>query len=442
MDQYHWNILGISELRWKSFGETSTDKGHKLYFSGKENKHEHGVGFLVHKDILGTVMGCQPVSSRLITIRLRATPFNITIIQAYAPTSTYQDSEVEDFYEQLQAVLDQTPKKDIIIMQGDWNAKVGEDAYPNWKDTCGPYSNIKTNDRGLRLLEFARYNNLMLANTLGLHKASRRWTWHSPNGEHHNQIDYILIKKRFQSSVNIGRTRSFPKADIGSDHDLVLMSFRLRLKKIKSSKYTRMKLNLDKLQDPEVAELFKTTLGGKITTLLLEGAEDTDTDTMTTKFNTAVTETATAILGKLRPKKNPWVTNELLDLCDKRRALKRSKNSPEGYDAYRTINKDIKKQMQSAKQNWIEEHCKEIENSLKYNNNTKMAYQIVKELTKTKQPRASTIQSKTGECLTEEQKILDRWTEYCSNSTTASPMGIQQFPAPKPLRMMKNSPNH
>ncbi|KAJ8396775.1 hypothetical protein AAFF_G00013740 [Aldrovandia affinis] len=303
MDQYHWNILGISELRWKSFGETSTDKGHKLYFSGKENKHEHGVGFLVHKDILGTVMGCQPVSSRLITIRLRATPFNITIIQAYAPTSTYQDSEVEDFYEQLQAVLDQTPKKDIIIMQGDWNAKVGEDAYPNWKDTCGPYSNIKTNDRGLRLLEFARYNNLMLANTLDLHKASRRWTWHSPNGEHHNQIDYILIKKRFQSSVNIGRTRSFPKADIGSDHDLVLMSFRLRLKKIKSSKYTRMKLNLDKLQDPEVAELFKTTLGGKITTLLLEGAEDTDTDTMTTKFNTAVTETATAILGKLRPKR-------------------------------------------------------------------------------------------------------------------------------------------
>ncbi|KAJ8351016.1 hypothetical protein AAFF_G00162180 [Aldrovandia affinis] len=146
----------------------------------------------------------------------------------------------------------------------------GEDAYPNWKDTCGPYSNSKTNDRGLRLLEFARYNNLMLANTLGLHKASRRWTWHSPNGEHHNQIDYILIKKRFQSSVNIGRTRSFPKADIGSDHDLVLMSFRLRLKKIKSSKYTRMKLNLDKLQDPVVAELFKTTLGGKITTLLLE----------------------------------------------------------------------------------------------------------------------------------------------------------------------------
>ena len=235
MDQYHWNILGISELRWKGFGETSTDIGHKLYFSGKEDKHQQGVGFLVHKDITDTVMGCRPVSSRLITIRMRATPFNITIIQVYAPTSTYEDSEVEDFYDQVQAVLDQAPKKDIIIVQGDWNAKVGEDSYTNWKDTCGPYGNTETNDRGLRLLEFARYNNLLLVNTLGPHKASRRWTWHSPGGEYHNQIDYILVKKRFRSSVNTGRTRSFPRADIGSDHDLVLMSFRLHLK-IKSSK--------------------------------------------------------------------------------------------------------------------------------------------------------------------------------------------------------------
>jgi hypothetical protein len=86
MNRYGWNILGLCEVRWKNFGETTTLEGHKLYFSGREDKHEHGVGFLVHKDSVNTVMGCRPVSSRLITIRLRATPFNITIIQAYAPT--------------------------------------------------------------------------------------------------------------------------------------------------------------------------------------------------------------------------------------------------------------------------------------------------------------------------------------------------------------------
>uniref|UniRef100_UPI003AF96A6D hypothetical protein n=1 Tax=Thiolapillus sp. TaxID=2017437 RepID=UPI003AF96A6D len=74
-------ILGLCEIRWKSFGETTTEKGHEVFFSGKEDKYEHGVGFLVHKDIVNTVMGCRPVSSRFITIRLRAVPFNIPNIR-------------------------------------------------------------------------------------------------------------------------------------------------------------------------------------------------------------------------------------------------------------------------------------------------------------------------------------------------------------------------
>ena len=93
MDKYRWNILGLCEMRCKNFGETTTEEGHKVFFSGKEDKHEHGVGFHVHKDIVNTVMGCRPVSSRLITIRLRAVLFNITIVQAYAPTSDYDDNE-------------------------------------------------------------------------------------------------------------------------------------------------------------------------------------------------------------------------------------------------------------------------------------------------------------------------------------------------------------
>ena len=68
-----------------------------MHFSGKEDKHEQGVGFLVHKDIVKSVIGCRPISSRLMTVRLRKSPFNITIIQAYAPTSSYDDSEVGEF---------------------------------------------------------------------------------------------------------------------------------------------------------------------------------------------------------------------------------------------------------------------------------------------------------------------------------------------------------
>ena len=118
-------------------------------------------------------MGCRPISSRLISIRLRAAPFNITIIQAYAPTTGHDDDEVEDFYDQIQEIIDEASKKDIIIVQGDWNAKIGEDAFTDWKDTCGPYCNSTTNERGYKLLDFARSNSLKVMNTYGAHKASR-----------------------------------------------------------------------------------------------------------------------------------------------------------------------------------------------------------------------------------------------------------------------------
>ena len=88
-------------------------------------------------------MGCSPVSSRLITICLMAVPFNITIVQVYAPTSDYDDNKIEEFYEN---VIDLAPK-DILVVQGDWNAKVGRDACGNWQDICGPFCNDDTNER-------------------------------------------------------------------------------------------------------------------------------------------------------------------------------------------------------------------------------------------------------------------------------------------------------
>ena len=177
-----------------------------------------------------SVIGCRPISSRLMTVRLRASPFNITIIQVYAPTSSYDDSDVDEFFRELQSLVDQTPKQDILVVQGDRNAKVGEDAQEDWGEFCGPSCNPRTNDRGLKLLDFATYNNLVLVNTLGNHKPSRRWTWHSPDGTHHNQTDYILVKKQFRSGFKTARTRTFPGADVGSDHDMVMMTLQTRLK--------------------------------------------------------------------------------------------------------------------------------------------------------------------------------------------------------------------
>ena len=91
-------------------------------------------------------MGCRPVSSRLITIRLGAVPFNIRVEKAYAPTSDHDDNETEKFYDQLPNIIDQTPKENIFVVQGDWKAKEGKDIYKNWQDICGPFCNDDTNE--------------------------------------------------------------------------------------------------------------------------------------------------------------------------------------------------------------------------------------------------------------------------------------------------------
>ena len=142
----------------------------------------------------------------------------------------------------------------------------------------GPFCNDDTNERGLRLLESATLNDLVLANTFGHHKASRRQMWHSPNGQHHNQINYILVRKHFQSGVNSARTRRFPGADTGSDHDLLMMTFHLHLKKISKPKHTRLKFDLKKLKDPNLLETFQAIIGGKFAPLTIMNIEDTDMD--------------------------------------------------------------------------------------------------------------------------------------------------------------------
>ena len=117
------------------------------------DKHTHGAGFLIHKDTVNSVMRCDGVvSRRLINIRLKANPFNITITQAYAPTCDYNDKAV-----------------------GDWNAKAS-DVYNDWKETFRRSCNSESSDRGPRLLALVIYNNPVTVNTICRHKASRRQT--------------------------------------------------------------------------------------------------------------------------------------------------------------------------------------------------------------------------------------------------------------------------
>ena len=237
----------------------------------------------------------------------------------------------------------------------------------------------------------------MLANTLGNHKPSRKWTWHSPDGTHHNQIDYILVKIQFRSGVKTAITRTFPCADVGNDHDMV-MTFQTRLKNSRKPTQARIRFDLEKLNDPTVMSVFQATIGGRFAPLATLVDEDADLDSMATHFSKAVTDTAAELLGKQRQKRKSWVTPEILDLCDQRRELKKKRGEPEGAKDYRVIKRKIRTELKMAKETWIQGQCQEREACLR-KNNSKKEYQLVKDLTTEKQGKSTTIKDKSGKCL-------------------------------------------
>ena len=117
----------------------------------------------------------------MISVRLQGKPFNITVIQGYVPTSNAEETEVEPFYEDLQDLLEVIPKKEVLFIIGDWNAKVGSQETPG---VTGKFGLGMRNEAGQRLIEFCQENSLVIANTLFQPHKRRLYTWTSPDGQH------------------------------------------------------------------------------------------------------------------------------------------------------------------------------------------------------------------------------------------------------------------
>ena len=128
MARVNVNILGISKLKWTGMGEFNSDD-HYIYYCGQESLGRNGVAIMVNKRVRNAVLGCNLKNDRMISVRLQGKPFNITVIQTYAPTSNAEEAKVEWFYEGLQDLLELTPKKDVLFIKGNWNAKVGSQEY-------------------------------------------------------------------------------------------------------------------------------------------------------------------------------------------------------------------------------------------------------------------------------------------------------------------------
>ena len=144
---------------------------------------------MVNKRVRNALLGCNLKNDRMISVCFQGKPFNIMVIQVYALTSNAEEPEGEQFYEDLQDLLELTPKKDVPFTIGDWNAKVGS------QETPGKFGLGVQNEARQGLIEFFQENALVIANTLSQQHKQRLYTWITPDGQLWNQVDYILCSQ-------------------------------------------------------------------------------------------------------------------------------------------------------------------------------------------------------------------------------------------------------
>ncbi|CAM4865120.1 unnamed protein product [Rotaria socialis] len=303
--RFRFDVIGISEVRWTGKGEIS---GGGFILPGEDTTHNRGVGMLLSARAKHTLIGYNPISSRVITARFHTTPFKLTVIQVYAPTPASLDDEIELFYDSIEHALTQTPKKDIVIVTGDWNAKFGSEN-TNWELVMGKYGYSDRNERGDRLTEFAALHSLYICNTRFQQKVNRNQT--SPDGVDNNMIDLVLIQMRWKSSVTNFRT--FQSADISSDHFLVLYNIKLRLKRrcIKPQQNRRPNVNqLNKNQ--KTREAYQARLDSRLQDI----DSDYNLEEHPAKVEDAIKEALQATVATTKRAKKPWVSEQTLDLAD------------------------------------------------------------------------------------------------------------------------------
>ena len=180
---------------------------------------------MVNKTVRNAVLGCNLKNDRMISVCFQGKPLNITVIQVYASTSNAEEAEVEWFYEDLQDLQELTPSKRCPFHYRGLECK-SRKSRNTWSNRqIWPWSTEWSRAKPNRVLPRERTSH----STLFQQHKRRLYTWTSPDDQHWNQIDYILCSQRWRSSIQSAKTR--PGADCGSDHELLIAKFRLKLKK-------------------------------------------------------------------------------------------------------------------------------------------------------------------------------------------------------------------
>lgn len=407
MERLNIDILGISETRWPSSGKCQIGKHHMIYYSGSnDTQHRNGVAVMVRKNLTKAIVNFVPFSERVMLLQIETKYRKMNIVQVYAPTADKDDEEVEQFYEQINTILKITKHRDITIVMGDMNAKVGQGKV---EKLVGEYGLGVRNERGHRLIQFCQETNMVITNTHFKLPNRRLYTWISPqdNEERNvrNQIDYVMINNRYRNIIK--SIKAYPGADVSSNHNPIIARVKIQLKNI-IKRPVKDQIDVEYLRDMNVKEQLLQDIDKNIRNKNINRSNDKESINQNwTTFKNALMTPAVQHLKRTKTSiKKSWMTDEILKLMDTRRQNKNNK------DKYQEIQKKIRQQIRRAKETWVTQKCEEIE-KLQQKNDMLNLHKKVKELGgKLKQKQISYLVDENNLIVSDTEGKLKMWKTY------------------------------
>lgn len=447
MDQFKLQLMGLSEVRWNQNGRLITPKGHLMLWSGMPNEndpHQHGVGMLVNRTIRGAIMSYKFINERLMLMRIRGRARNITVIQCYAPTEDAETEIKEAFYDQLNNILAQTPKRDTKILMGDLNAKVGSNN-ESLEHIMGRHGVGDMNENGELLVELCGLNELKIGGTLFPHKTCHKVTWESPDSRTQNQIDHICVSAKWSNSLTDVRVKR--SADIGSDHHLLIGHLKTNVKsRPNKNNCNRRKFNITKLQSATTKADFTTAVRERLAPINLE---DYNIQQGWHLLKSAITTTAEEKLGTEKRVKEDFISPSTWALIDRRGELKEKVNAARNVEDRRTaraeyaaLDRRVKREARNDKRESVNKLAQQAQDAAAANNMGEL-YNITKKIAGSSMHKNVPIKDANGDLLTNVEEQLKRWKEHFMNVLNLQRGGIQITRAanPKPLPIKTSPPN-
>ena len=374
LKRYNIDICALSETRFH--GEDSIEEaseGYTFFWKGlsPETRRIHGVGFAVKTSLLKNMQEMPTgINERLMTWRIPlAKGHHATLISAYAPTLDSDNDTKESFYDLLDNTLRRIPRKDKILLLGDFNARVGTD-HNTWKGVLGRHGTGKCNSNGVRLLTLCAQHNLLITNSIFQLKDKHKTSWKHPRSSKWHLLDYVITRQADQEDILI--TRALRGAECSTDHQLIRSKVRLNLRPpVRRTKPART-LNCQALSDQTTKNQLRQNLAARFNNIPSDSAS---IELSWSTFKTTVRQAAEETLGFKVKKHQDWFANnteEITDLIEQKKkahdAYLKHPQSETLKQRFQTLRRSVQQRLRELENTWWIEKAAEIQGYADSNN--------------------------------------------------------------------------